>query len=258
MWQTNLKILLTVVGTLGVYTVVANIIPQVQSAVPEELVLTADTSPEELAAIGEDLYAGIGGCTACHGLGTRAPDLVGVAGTTCATRKPELSCKQYFWESLTDPTSYIVEGFEPIMLDQSRTLSQAQLWALVAFLENQGGEVTVTAEDFADALVAGAAPPAAPPAAAGPVDPVALVRSTGCLACHSLAGEGGQVGPPFEALRGRDPEFIRRSILEPNAEIAEGFEAFAGTMPPNFGDILSPEQLDALIRFFAEGGGDGD
>ena len=151
--MTNLKILFTVVATLAVFTFVANVIPQVQSAVPEEIVLSADMPPEELAAIGEDIYAGVGGCTACHGLGTRAPDIVGVAGTVCATRVAGQSCKDYLWESLVSPLSYIVEGFEPIMLDQSRILSQAELWTLVAFLEAQGGEITVNADDFAAALV---------------------------------------------------------------------------------------------------------
>ncbi len=266
MFRTNLNILITVLATLGVYTLVANIIPQVQSAVPEELVLSADTSPEELAAIGGEVYAGIGGCTACHGLGTRAPDLLGVAGTVCATRKPELSCKDYLWESLVDPTAYLVEGFQPIMLDQSRTLTQPQLWALVAFLESQGGEVTVTSEDFGPAVEAQAAVAATgaeetaggePGAAAEPgeIDVPALIEATGCLACHAMGGVGGAVGPPFEELREKDVEYIRRGIVDPNADTAAGFEAFAGTMPPTFGSMLSPAELEALIRYLK--GGDG-
>jgi len=258
--MTNLKILLTVVATLSVYTLVANIIPQVRSAVPEEIVLTADTSPEELVAIGEELFNGVGGCTACHGLGTRAPDLLGVVGTACETRIPGMSCKDYLWESLTAPTSFVVEGFQPIMLDQSRLLSQAQLWALVAFLEDQGGTVTVTADDFASALAADAAPPPAPPAAeeAGPIDARSVIEANACLACHSLGGTGAQLAPPFESLGGKDPEYIRRSILEPNADVAQGFEAFAGTMPPTYGQLLSEDELEALVQFLQGGaGGDG-
>ncbi len=256
MLQTNLKILFTVVATLGVYTLVANVIPQVESAVPEELTLTADVSPEELAAIGEEIYHGAGGCTACHGLGTRAPDLLGVIGAVCATRKPDLSCKEYLHESLVNPTAYVVEGFQPIMMDQSRTLSPAQLWALVAFLESQGGEITVTAEDVAGGE--SATPQEAPggETEAGPTDPRALIQSYGCLACHALDGEGGQVGPPFEELRGKDLEYILRGIVSPNADTAPGFEAFAGTMPPNFDELMSADQLDALARFLqGEGGG---
>ena len=260
--MTNLKILLTVLGTLAVYTLVANIIPQVQSAVPEEVVLTAETTPEELVAIGEELYAGVGGCTACHGLGTRAPDLVGVAGTACETRVPGQSCKEYLWSSLTAPLDYIVDGFQPIMLDQSRLLSQAQLWALVAFLESQGGEVTVTPDDFAAALTADAqateTPAGGQTAEADPtsIDVPALFNSYGCVACHSYQGVGAQLGPPFEDAAGKDREYILRGITDPSADTAPGFEAFAGTMPPTFAQMMSPAELEALVDFLVGGGSD--
>jgi len=261
MWKTNLKILLTVVGTLGVYTLVANAIPQVQSAVPEELTIGPDVTPEELAAIGEEIYAGIGGCTACHGLRTRAPDLVGMAGSNCETRKPELSCKEYLHESLVNPTAYVVEGFQPIMLDQSRTLSEPQLWALVAFLESQGGTVTVTADDIGEMTPAGeTAGPAATGQEAQEIDPQALLTTYGCVACHSVGGQGAQVGPPIESMRGKDAEYILRGIVEPNADTAQGFEAFAGTMPPTFGTVIPEAELDALVRFLTgeDGGEDGE
>lgn len=258
MWKTNLKILLTVVGTLGVYTLVANAIPQVQSAVPEELTIGPDVTPEELAAIGEELYAGIGGCTACHGLGTRAPDLVGVAGTVCESRVPDRSCKEYLHESLVDPTAYVVEGFQPIMLDQSRTLSEPQLWALVAFLESQGGTVTVTADDIGEMAPAGETPAAVESGQeAQEADPEALLTTYGCVACHAIGGQGAAVGPPVESMRGKDAEYIRRGIVEPNADTAQGFEAFAGTMPPTFGTVIPEAEIDALVRFLTgEDGGE--
>lgn len=259
--MTNLKILFTVVATLAVFTFVANVIPQVQSAVPEEIVLRADMAPEELAAIGEDIYAGVGGCTACHGLGTRAPDVVGVSGSVCATRVPGQSCKDYLWESLTAPLAYIVEGFDPIMLDQSRLLSQAELWTLVAYLESQGGEITVNADDFAAALAADDAAESAPaaPVVTDPsqVDVMGVITMTGCLACHSLGGEGGQVAPPLEDLQGRDPAFIRESIVDPNASINEDYRDFAGTMSPSLADMMAPAELDALIDFLATGSAGG-
>ncbi len=147
MLRTNLTILFIVIGTLTVYTAVANMIPQVESEVPEATTIGADVTPEELATIGEELYAGAGGCMACHGLGTRAPDLLGVAGTNCATRREGLGCKEYLYESLTEPGVFVIEGFQPIMTDMRRILSESQIWALVAFLQSQGGEITVTAAD---------------------------------------------------------------------------------------------------------------
>ncbi len=255
--MTNFKILLTVVGTVAIFTFVANVIPQVQSAVPEEIVLSADMTPEEFAAIGEQVYSGAGGCTACHGLGTRAPDLVGVAGSTCATRVEGQSCKDYLWASLVDPLAYIVEGYQPIMLDQSRTMSQAELWTLVAYLESQGGEITVTADDFSAALAAddaaAAAPPPEVPTDPSQVDALAAITSYGCLACHAIGGVGGQTGPPFEDLLGADPDFIREGIVDPNATINEEYSTFAGTMPPTFGQMISPAEMDAIVEFLATG-----
>jgi cytochrome c553 len=70
MWATNLKVVGVVVGTLSLYTLICNKIPQIQSEVPQKLTLGANATPEQLAAAGEKVFNGIGGCTACHGLGT--------------------------------------------------------------------------------------------------------------------------------------------------------------------------------------------
>ena len=255
MLRTNLSILFVVLGTLAVYTAVANMIPQVASEVPEEMEIGADVTPEQLVVIGEELYAGAGGCMACHGLGTRAPDLLGVAGTTCATRREGLDCKTYLYESLTEPGVFVVEGFQPIMTDMRRTLSEAEIWALVAFLQSQGGEITVSAADIppegSDAGPAAAGGGAGFGADPAITDPVELLRVSTCLACHQLGEEGVALGPSFDDMVGRDLEELRRSILLPNADTAAGFEAFAGTMPANFGDQLTAGQLELIVRFLA-------
>jgi mono/diheme cytochrome c family protein len=82
----------------------------------------------------------------------------------------------------------------------------------------------------------------------------AVFTSAGCGACHTfgLAGTSGSVGPNLdEALQGKDAEFIRQSIVDPNAEITQGFSA--GVMPQNFGQELSPKQLDDLVAFLMSG-----
>ncbi|MFQ5888838.1 MAG: cytochrome c4 [Gemmatimonadota bacterium] len=263
MWRTNVAIVLTVVGTLAVYTTVANIIPQLESEVPTELVLGADVTAEELAAAGEEIYLGAGGCTTCHGLGTRAPDLLGVVGSNCATRRSDFACKEYLYQSLVEPTAFLVEGFQPIMPDMRRTLSNEQIWAVVAFLESQGGTVTVTADDIAatageeGAPASGGVAAAAPQGGAGTppaaTDPGELIEASGCLACHLLDGAGGALGPPFDGMGARlAPDYIRRSILFPNADTAQGFEQFAGTMPPTFGQQLTAAQLEAIVQFLSE------
>src|SRR5256886_7738709 len=53
MWVTNLKVVGVVLGTLALYTLIANEIPQVQSEVPQTLTLGANVTPEQLVAAGE-------------------------------------------------------------------------------------------------------------------------------------------------------------------------------------------------------------
>jgi cytochrome c oxidase subunit II len=74
-----------------------------------------------------------------------------------------------------------------------------------------------------------------------------------CGGCHELAdaGTSGGTGPNLdENLAGKDEAYIERSIVEPSAEIAEGFSD--GLMPPNFGETLQPAELDALVKYLAE------
>jgi mono/diheme cytochrome c family protein len=271
MLMTNLKILAVILGTVTIYTVLAATIPQVESEVPQELTLSADFSSEELVAAGEDLYQGAGGCVACHGLGTRAPNILtdeggtGQIGARCGSREPSKDCKTYLHEALVQPMEYIVEGYEPIMPDMSRTLSPPQIWALVAYLESLGGTVDVTAEDLGpqpggedrapgSEPASGRAPTAgsAGAIAAGSTDAMEIWNAGGCAACHQLDGEGGPIGPALDDLGAtRDREYIRRAILDPGADIAEGYEQVGGVMPATFGGSLTAAQLEALVDMLA-------
>jgi cytochrome c oxidase subunit 2 len=75
----------------------------------------------------------------------------------------------------------------------------------------------------------------------------------GCGSCHTLAAANatGTTGPNLdEQLSGRSEEFIRESVVEPDAEVASGFSA--DLMPEDYGDKLSDEQLRQLVDFLAE------
>jgi mono/diheme cytochrome c family protein len=78
------------------------------------------------------------------------------------------------------------------------------------------------------------------------------MRANTCLVCHVFAGEGVQMGPPFDGMGARvDADYIRASILDPGAGAAEGFEPFLGVMPPIFGNQLTASQLEAVVQFLA-------
>ena len=84
--------------------------------------------------------------------------------------------------------------------------------------------------------------------AAGPAGEQ-IFNSAGCVNCHTLAAAGSdaQVGPNLGEISNPTRNYIRTSILNPNAEIAEGFEP--DIMPKNFRDELSDEELDALVKY---------
>ncbi len=82
--------------------------------------------------------------------------------------------------------------------------------------------------------------------------------SAGCGGCHTMKSLGsdaaGTVGPDLDtALAGKDAEFIHTSIVDPEAEITEGYPG--GTMPATYEQQLSAEQIDSLVAFLSQQAG---
>ncbi|NWF63270.1 MAG: cytochrome b N-terminal domain-containing protein [Chloroflexi bacterium] len=80
--------------------------------------------------------------------------------------------------------------------------------------------------------------------------------NAGCRICHSLVKDERIIGPSFYGIADRAgdripgmtaEEYLRQSILEPNAFIVPGYPG--GQMIQNFGDILTEEQIQDLIAF---------
>jgi mono/diheme cytochrome c family protein len=97
-------------------------------------------------------------------------------------------------------------------------------------------------------------PPPAAAAAGNPAAGKAVFSAQGCASCHtfSAAGATGKVGPDLDkALKGKDAAFIHESIVDPNKEIAPGFQP--NIMPQNFGQTLTPKQVDDLVAFLQQG-----
>jgi cytochrome c oxidase subunit 2 len=77
--------------------------------------------------------------------------------------------------------------------------------------------------------------------------------SPACGSCHTLAdaGTNATIGPDLDkVLKGKDAAYIQRSIEEPGADVAQGFQD--GIMPTNYGDTLQPEQVKALTDYLVE------
>ena len=83
-----------------------------------------------------------------------------------------------------------------------------------------------------------------------------LYRTRGCAQCHSVDGKGG-TGPTFKALFGHqvpldggkatvaDENYIRESILEPQAKIVAGFQP----VMPTFQGRLKDQEITAIIEY---------
>ncbi len=72
-----------------------------------------------------------------------------------------------------------------------------------------------------------------------------------CLSRIRARGTNATVGPDLgEALQGKDAAFIEESIVEPNAEITQGYQP--GIMPGDFGQKLSEKQLADLVAFLSQ------
>ena len=80
-----------------------------------------------------------------------------------------------------------------------------------------------------------------------------------CGGCHTLgvAGTTGTIGPNLDEIAGQSPDQVGMSITDPEAQIAAGFPG--GVMPQNYGETLTPEQLQQLVAFILgqEGGSAG-
>ncbi len=85
-----------------------------------------------------------------------------------------------------------------------------------------------------------------------------VAESKVCLVCHSIDGSAS-IGPTWKGIMGRsekmtdgstvivDDDYLRESILQPNAKIVEGY---APSMPPV---SLTDAELEALISYIKEG-----
>jgi mono/diheme cytochrome c family protein len=260
-----------------VYTIIGNLVPQIESRPQAELQLSPDATPEQLVKAGEQLFYGKGTCALCHSIdpseAARCPQLgagpLGPAiGTRAEERVKEAGYKgkakdgtDYLIESLTHPQDYLVQGFPPIMPVINKppiSLNNDEIAAVAAFLQSvQGGKVTVTPKLVA-AFTGTEAPTQPGTAAAQPVvatatnrSPEQLTAELACIACHKFNEAGPLVGPSLWDIGARhDDAYIRQSILEPNAVITEGFPP--GLMPPDLGQKMSGVEFEHLVQWLKD------
>lgn len=236
-------------------------------------------APGEAVSVanGELIFWGPGKCSTCHAVGTRGTSVRGPNlgesrdGSIIAMRAIERAAErsaalgrsmtptEYLVESLSDPSAHVVEGFKdemPVIYKPPIALEPGQFTSVILYLQSLGGEpdrglISLPADAQRSA---GAVSTAAwEPYLDG--DPVRgrelFFDATGpaaCGVCHRVDGEGGEIGPDLTQVAGtRTAQFIVESLLEPDANIAGGYEM--SLMPGNLAEMLTVQEFHDLLAF---------
>lgn len=267
-----LKILGFCLSLILVFTLVANILPQIEGEAPQQQAVDVGAlTMDSFIALGESLFRGKGACTLCHNDLGRAPDMlaVNVVKTSAQRLQDEryrgtaTDVESYLRESMIEPGAYVVKGYGkkgsndsispmPVINKAPIQLSDIEIDALIAFLQaKDGNEVTVSLPVEAPAPQAKAdteTVSATAPAPARTVEEVSAKYM--CQACHNLLGTESPIGPDLDSVADRlSPAAIRQSIIDPNVVIAEGFPA--GLMPEDFAEKMTIKELEMLVEFLS-------
>ncbi len=253
---------------IGFFTGYSNYgIPQITPAPPpvEEEIEVGALTMDQFVALGGRIVEGRGTCMLCHNeVGGRAP-LLHTVGSVIEERLADerhigeaTDAEGYLLESLVQPSAFVVVGFgkagssdtESPMPDVSTGsigLSEVEIGAVVAYLQDLNGldlTVEIPTGDAADtAATAEVATEAEPRALFGSVEE--MIDEFACGACHIIGEYEGELGPDLSSVGTiRDREYLRRALLDPDADVAEDFEP--GMMPPDLGEQLYAKELEMI------------
>jgi putative heme-binding domain-containing protein len=162
--------------------------------------------PPDNAALmeGQALFRGL--CTGCHG------------GTGRGGKGPDLTDNRWIHGGTDQDIARVIQNGVPrtTMKKLGDALKDEQIRKLIGYIRSlarSAGETTWKPYFVGDA-------------AAGRRSFLDLHGKAHCVQCHSVAGEGGRIGPALDRIASRrSPEFVMESILEPAKEIAPEYEA---------------------------------
>jgi hypothetical protein len=207
------RIGLLVLGSTAFYGYVGQMVPQSQVLPPPTtIVIPADLTTEQMVPLGRQIMETKGLCFTCHTVGRtgalRFPDLAGIGGRA-AERVPGMSDIEYFAQSMYEPDSFVVPGFNPGMPAINRppiAMTDQEILIVMAYLQSLGGTPTVTLQTshryYTPAGAEGATPAAADATPAGAA-PGASPAATGAAVPADQKPEPGQAlplaSPPAQA-----------------------------------------------------------
>ncbi|MBT5109532.1 MAG: c-type cytochrome [Rhodospirillaceae bacterium] len=207
-----------------------------------------DISPEG----GEAIYWGKGRCFTCHSVGGQGSAVRGPnhgqfgekfplpMGARAAERAKERSDKEgaafsavdYIVESMASPGAYVVKGYKnemAVVYAPPISLNLLEIKAVVAYLLSLGGDLDMEVIDAKPSEITQkfyAKIAAAAEAGGGDPGLGATVYDDNCSECHTLNGDGGEVGPNLTGISAKGLKFISEAILQPAKSMTKGFETY--------------------------------
>ena len=72
----------------------------------------------------------------------------------------------------------------------------------------------------------------------------------GCIRCHKVGEKGGIIGPALDGIASRkDADYIQRALVNPTAELAEGFDKLGASPMPPMNIILNDQELADVMAY---------
>jgi hypothetical protein len=148
-----LKLAVIIVGLNLLFMYIGlEFLPQSESRPPKVIKVEAGISQDDLIHVGEEIVFGKGQCMVCHPAksesGMRAPAMSTVGAEMEKEAKGRgIKPEEHIFEALVNPSKYIVKGFEDIMSPvhtPPTSLTDGEIIAVAAYLQSQGGKVTVS------------------------------------------------------------------------------------------------------------------
>ncbi len=253
------------VAVILFYTFFARSLPQLVNKPPETEVDVSSMTTEEFIALGKTIFTNEDLCWLCHGTGGKRAPIIENLQVKYKERISDprykgkaKTAEEYIRESMLTPSMYVVEGYGKKGTDDTvspmppadkppLSLGPVQFEAVIAFLETKdGGPLTV---GIPKGDLAGGEKGNEKAAVAK--TPEEAIRKYGCGKCHRVLDfEGEPDEPDLTDVGARMNEaYIRRSILDPNAELAKGFEDQEDVMPKSFGRRMTVTEYEMIVEF---------
>lgn len=169
------------------------------------------------------------GCAGCHDLGGSGADM----GPTLYGIGKRMG-RATVMEAIIDPNAVIADGYDADFMPDyfGEEMRGSELLILTDYLLALPDTAPVSDDD--DKLLA--------------ITGLEVVDKFGCAGCHDLEGSEAEIGPVLNGIGARmSVGEIRDAILDPNAVIADGYEA--EMMPDYFGEDMADSEIELITDY---------